>query len=441
MWTPDGSPVRFDTRKARAIVAMAALRNGQALPRGEAAAALWPGVSRESAALNLRKTLQRLRRALGSDGPLRIDRDTCWLDVEVVEILPWGASRLLPDMTEPWFDAYRPRDLAASARREGATVEGFLSVLEWASRYRPREGLELARRMPELTEMSLPERIEPLLAACLAGIGPGDAHIGWGLALRGVAASVKGHLPDVLRLMGRAYQRAIGQRDDSLRAFTAFYLAGSLITAGRVAEAQAVMGETPIAGTNGDIAIRLRHGRGFTLIHGGEFARGLQEFGEALKSVAPATAPYERAYLLANFAWFESTVGDPAVAHELLGEFEDLAFADCVRMQLTALLARSNMLARKGLHEEAAPILESVLEIGTAHRLAGFEIYAAEGLAVCCVARQERTAARTLITRARRVRESHRFAATDWDRGRLALLRRAVQVHGPRSLFPRQPVD
>lgn len=423
MWSPDGSPVRFETRKARAIVAMAALRNGQALSRREIAAALWPVVSTESAALNLRKTLQRVRTALGPDGPLGIDHDACWLDVDAVEILPWGASRLLPDMTEPWFDAFRPRDLAASARREGATVEGFLSVLEWASRYRPRDGLELARRMPELTEMSLPERIEPLLAACLAGVGPGDAQVGWGLALRGVAASVRGHLPDVVRLMSQAYQRAIDQADDTLRAFTAFYLAGSLITAGRVAEAQAVMGDTLVAGMNGDIAIRLRHGRGFTLIHGGYFARGLQEFREARQSVAPATAPYEKAYLLANNAWFESTVGDPDAAAGLLEEFEDLAFADCVRMQLTALLARSTILVRKGLYEEARPALRSVLDLGAAHRLAGFEIYAAEGMAACCLARGAIPAAKDMMKRARQVRETHRFAATDWDRRRLALLK------------------
>ncbi|HWA82483.1 MAG TPA: hypothetical protein VG820_03555 [Fimbriimonadaceae bacterium] len=423
MLRPDGSPVQFETRKARAIVAMAALCKGQPLRRTEIAAVLWPVVAKDAAALNLRKDLQRVRKAQGHDGPLLIGRETVRLNTDVVDILSWDPTLLLPEMTEPWFDAFRPRTAAAGARRERAAVEGFLSVLEWSSRYRPREGLEIARRMPELTEMSLPERVDPLLLACLTGMSPSDPPYRWGLALRGVAATVSGDLPAVVRLLTQAHDLGVQHTDEALLAFTTFYFASALMTAGRVAEAHALMSTTRGLRTDGDSAIRLRHGRGLALIHGGDFSQGFDEFREARQFFSPATAPYERAYLLANFAWFESTVGDPKVADEILNDLESLGFEDCVRIHLTSLLARSASLIRRGRPDEAEATLETALEIGVTHRLAGFQIYASEGLAACSLARGEKTAAQAHMTNARRVRRAHSYGVTEWDRQRLARLK------------------
>ena len=92
----DGAPLRVDTRKAMAIVALLAVER-RPYARDELAAMLWPESDDESARGALRRTLSVLRTALG-DRWLRVDRATValaahgagvWVDLAALEA---GAS-------------------------------------------------------------------------------------------------------------------------------------------------------------------------------------------------------------------------------------------------------------------------------------------------------------------------------------------------------------
>ena len=88
----DGEPLRVDTRKASAIVALLAVER-RPYARDELAAMFWPESDDESARSALRRTLSVLRAALG-DRWLRVDRSTValaahgdgvWLDLAALE--------------------------------------------------------------------------------------------------------------------------------------------------------------------------------------------------------------------------------------------------------------------------------------------------------------------------------------------------------------------
>src|SRR5215211_4017227 len=74
----DGMPLRVDTRKALAILALLAV-DGRPYARDELAALCWPESDDESARGALRRTLSVLRAALGGRW-LRVDRSTVALD-------------------------------------------------------------------------------------------------------------------------------------------------------------------------------------------------------------------------------------------------------------------------------------------------------------------------------------------------------------------------
>ncbi len=76
----DGSPLRVDTRKALAIVALLAVE-GRPFARDELAAMFWPDSDDESARGALRRTLSVLRTALGNRW-LRVDRSSVAVDTD-----------------------------------------------------------------------------------------------------------------------------------------------------------------------------------------------------------------------------------------------------------------------------------------------------------------------------------------------------------------------
>src|SRR3954447_7578374 len=76
----DGSPIRVDTRKALAIVALLAVE-GRPYARDELAAMFWPESDDASARGAFRRTLSVLRSALGERW-LRADRATVALRTE-----------------------------------------------------------------------------------------------------------------------------------------------------------------------------------------------------------------------------------------------------------------------------------------------------------------------------------------------------------------------
>lgn len=112
----DGSPLRVDTRKAVAILAVLAT-DRRPYSRDELAALLWPESGEDGARGALRRTLSSLRGAVG-DGPLRIDRATvalveeqCWIDLGVID----AAART----------GDRPGLAAAAGLARGTFLAGF----------------------------------------------------------------------------------------------------------------------------------------------------------------------------------------------------------------------------------------------------------------------------------------------------------------------------
>jgi DNA-binding SARP family transcriptional activator len=126
--TRDGEPVRFDTRKATALLARLAVR-GQPEARDSLASLLWPEYDQSHASAALRRTLSVARAALGGSG-LAIEGRTVALGPEVTSDVEMAGERLgsvrghhAPD--EDPCDACRDalRDLVALHR--GTFLDGF----------------------------------------------------------------------------------------------------------------------------------------------------------------------------------------------------------------------------------------------------------------------------------------------------------------------------
>lgn len=149
----DGAPLRVDTRKAQAILALLAVE-GRPYARDELAALFWPDSDDESARGALRRTLSVLRTALGGRW-LQVDRATValgsdgrWVDLEAlvagtVEVDlarvreacllargPFLAGFSLRD--SPDFDDWRATRAVSIERRVVAALERVVELAEAA---------------------------------------------------------------------------------------------------------------------------------------------------------------------------------------------------------------------------------------------------------------------------------------------------------------------
>ncbi len=112
----DGQPLRVDTRKAIAILALLGAE-GRAFARDELAALLWPESDDMAARGALRRTLSTMRTAIG-EGPLVIDRSRVDLDRRMVRV-----DLDIVDTATRSDD--RPTLAAAAALAHGAFLAGF----------------------------------------------------------------------------------------------------------------------------------------------------------------------------------------------------------------------------------------------------------------------------------------------------------------------------
>ena len=188
----DGVPLRVDTRKALAIVALLAVE-GRPFARDELAAMFWPESDDESARGALRRTLSVLRAALG-DRWLRVDRSAVALDataggvrfdlagLEVVagagaaDVLRLAASADLargPFLAgfslcdSPDFDDWRATRAASIDRRVVDVLERLSTAAEAGGDTETAVGA--AMRLVELDPLDEPARRR--LMAVLAGSG------------------------------------------------------------------------------------------------------------------------------------------------------------------------------------------------------------------------------------------------------------------------------
>lgn len=87
-------PVAFEARSAAAVVALTALSRGRSLARESVASELWPNADESTARTNLRKALQRVRRAIGENGPLVADGECLRLSLDRAQTDLERADRL-----------------------------------------------------------------------------------------------------------------------------------------------------------------------------------------------------------------------------------------------------------------------------------------------------------------------------------------------------------
>ena len=175
----DGSPLRVDTRKATAILALLAVER-RPYARDELAAMFWPESDDESARSALRRTLSVLRTALG-DRWLRVDRatvaladhgDGVWVDLVALEA---GASARDPAALaeaaalargpflagfslrdSPDFDDWRATRAVTVERRIVEVLERLAMAAEAAGDHSTAVGA--ANRLVELDPLDEPAR-------------------------------------------------------------------------------------------------------------------------------------------------------------------------------------------------------------------------------------------------------------------------------------------
>ncbi len=185
----DGEPIRVDTRKAVAILALLAVER-RPYARDELAAIFWPESDDGSARGALRRTLSVLRAALG-DRWLHVDRSTVslaahgagvWLDLAALEAGaaggdqgalaeaaalargPFLAGFSLRD--SPDFDDWRATRAVTVERRVVEVLEGLVTAAEAGGD--PMAAIAAAARLVELDPLDEPAR-QRLMAALARG--------------------------------------------------------------------------------------------------------------------------------------------------------------------------------------------------------------------------------------------------------------------------------
>ena len=185
----DGEPLRVDTRKALAILAVLAVER-RPYARDELAALLWPESDDQSARNALRRTLSVLRSAI-HDRWLRVDRatvaladhgDGVWLDLAALEeaaesgdpsgLAPAAALARGPFLAgfslrdSPDFDDWRATRAVTVERRIVDVLERLVSAAE--SSGDPSAAIGAATRLVELDPLDEPAR-RRLMAALARG--------------------------------------------------------------------------------------------------------------------------------------------------------------------------------------------------------------------------------------------------------------------------------
>ena len=185
----DGEPLRVDTRKATAILALLAVER-RPYARDELAAMLWPESDDESARSALRRTLSVLRSALG-DRWLRVDRATValaghgagvWVDLAALEA---GASGNLTTLAQaatlargpflagfslrdsPDFDDWRATRAVTVERSVVGLLERLVAAAEAAGD--PAAAIAAADRLVELDPLDEPARRRLMVVLARAG--------------------------------------------------------------------------------------------------------------------------------------------------------------------------------------------------------------------------------------------------------------------------------
>jgi len=436
---PDGSEVAFPTRKSGALLAVLALKQGHAVPRTDLAEILWPNSPPDAQLVSLRQALRHLQISLGDKTPVLARRDSCRVETELIECpdLTDQSGILLPEMTETWFEDIRRAEgvvephaaadssLAGAFHRQQKAALGLMDALEWTAVTRPRECLRIARSSLELIESAPPHRMGPVLDAALGATRSDDPLFAWGIVLRGIMNLLGGNVEAAIGQLEEARDQAVQHRDRGLFVLSSFYLTATQISSGDHAAALAtIQGAKRLRLEKVDhyAAVRLRHGMGLALVHDGQFKAGLRELWTARNESEERTAPYERAYVTANLALFEATVGNPAKARLLIDDLKTLPAGDAARFELTSLTAQMYLEYLAGNRESCQLHARRVIDSATSWHTTGCDIYAYETFAIQAHSAKRSSDSNHYLASAAALRRAAKYGITDWDRHRLGFL-------------------
>lgn len=432
---PDGSPVIFKTRKSGGILAILVLRRGNAILRSELSEIFWSHLPPAKRLTNLRQGLSHLRESLDPNLILAT-RETCRIDIDQVECPDidyvatheFAGDLLLPEMREPWFEGLRRVKGATNLgpaleewKQEKDAAQSLLSVLDWSAEFRPRATLEIARAAPELAQSAEPRRLIAALDAGLAAVRPNDPLVGWGICQKAIAGGMIGRLELASRQLRTAKEHAISHGDRELLVESSFYLAGFQIVQGKCQEAISCLKEVATRCPNlaNQALIRLSHGLGLALIHAGSVRQGMAELRKACELCDDRTPPFERAYLIANLAWFESTCGDPRRAMSLIETLRTTGGARAWRIELTSLLAEAMVAFAAGESDRTRRIVEQILATCRRFQSVGFAVYANEILALDAFRSNDGAEAEFRLAASQEDRKTTGCKYTVWDQYRL----------------------
>lgn len=412
---PTGEPVVLPTRKCGGVLAMLALSPDLQLPRRVVAEELWAESMPSQQTANLRQAVAGLRRALGDDSPFHAGRDRLWLDGSRVVVQPFAEpSSVVPEMTEPWFEAFRQ----ARALPPVEPWTPLEALLGWAAEHEPARAAEILRACHTLAEGLNPHQLLPVARAARRATRPDDPLHGWAVAMEGLAQFMLGSTPAAASCFVAAVEHARVHRDAALFGLAAFYDSMTRLTAenlpGGVKWLRAAVGEGPRAYTK-ELWARLLHGQSLYLIHWGQVDEGLTGMRRAAEVASSLGASFEHQYALANMAWLAAGSANVRVAEHALEQYRQSSAEAPQRIRLTAELGQ-------GALDADRERLTGVLEEASDHGLIGFVAYAYEQLALLELRDGRSASADSLVQQAKEVRRTLSSRYTRWDRARLGPL-------------------
>jgi|GEM_PF-3628040 len=394
-----GRPVSLGQRKCQELFLALALRRGRLADRDAVAADLWPVDAPSERRSNLRQTLSKLRRALGS-GRIYADRTVCGFEKGFVVRVDRGVPTVEGDSS-----AQTP-------------VGGFLRFLQWQSENEPDRVLGTMSANPSLTHSLPPFVFKDLLERGAANAWMSDADRRWKLFWDGCAASQVANLGAALPRMKRALQSGIEARDSSLVIEAGISWAGGEVLKGRAMRGLEILDlvESVAGPQNRRAARQLCIVRSSAFLHLGrrDAWRDLLQRQEHLESAL------DYASQRALEAFFVATSPDPAQTMDLVeGPLAQAREIGASSLETLCLLAVGYAEAREN-PERAIGRLTELRRYCQRSGFAHFALYASEALALAMHRADELRLAAKESSAAAGTRARLAFGLTSWDRDRLA---------------------
>ncbi|MBX3097630.1 MAG: hypothetical protein KF812_12295 [Fimbriimonadaceae bacterium] len=442
-----GEEVHFRTRHERALIGLLSVAPENEMSRARLGALLWPGRDDYRMQQSLRRAIANVKSVMGEDGPLIVDRVKCQLasDRCHVDTTDECQEKLLRRLLGDDVADFAPelmvlrKGVVAPENHWRTSTEAATSLfdaLDWMAPRQPLTALEMLYSALNLAEFAPSDRLHRLLNSLNSSLDIHDHRIGYVHFLRAISAIYGNAMTEAERWLRVTLTHAAGVGMPDLAADVQFYRVALMLMYGEPEKGLRLANEAEKAlasACEAPAACRLRHGRALAELHNGRFDEGLRTMQETYDAAELGGARLEKAYVLANWAWFESTVGNKeraiALAHELETSEESLSY----RIWLTKELALASA-EMPHAPQSARSRLKMIEEICDRLSQFTFQIYRLELSAQLSVFDGRLIEARRELSEANRIRLSGRMSWTEWDIARIRPVSRAIKAEYPEPL-------